>query len=105
MSDRSKQANKKRVQFWRYHLKEWSGSGLSQNAYCRANNLKPGRFTYWKNKFKSHNLPVELVQVKPESYQHNSILRLNIASGFQVEIPDGFSMVTLSHVLEVLAGA
>jgi transposase len=40
MSDRSKAANKKRAQFWRYHIDTWSKSGLAQNAYCRANNLK-----------------------------------------------------------------
>jgi len=62
MSDRSKAANKKRAQFWRYHIDVWSRSELAQNAYCRTNNLKPN-LTYWKNKFKKQNLPVEFVQI------------------------------------------
>ena len=108
MSDRSKAANKKRAQFWRYHIDVWSRSGLAQNAYCRANNLKPNRLTYWKNKFKKQNLPVEFVQIPPaqisESCQSKPRqgLRLNVDSGFQIEIPDEFSGDTLTRVLHVL---
>lgn len=108
MSDRSKVANKKRAQFWRYHIDAWSRSGLAQNAYCRANNLKSNRLTYWKIKFKKQNLPVEFVQVSPaqipqsqHSYPQEG-LRLNIDSGFQIEIPDEFSDATLTRVLKVL---
>ena len=110
MADRSKAANKKRAQFWRYHIDTWSRSGLAQNAYCRANNLKPGQLTYWKNKFKKQNHPVELVQISPAQiseschFQPLQSLRVNVDSGFQIEIPDGFSQTTLTKVLEVLRG-
>ena len=110
MADRSKAANKKRAQFWRYHIDKWSISGLAQNAYCRKNNLKSNRLTYWKNKFKRQKLPVEFVQISqaqiPESchLQPRQGLRLNIESGFQIEVPDGFSQTTLTQVLEVLRG-
>ncbi len=110
MSERSKKADEKRSQFWRYHINECSKSGLTQNAYCRKNNLKPSQLTYWKNKFKRQNLPVEFVQISqaqiPESchLQPRQGLRLNIDSGFQIEVPDGFSQTTLTRVLEVLRG-
>ena len=61
MSGKSKEASERRTQLWKYHLKKWSESGQSQNAYCRDNNLRPNRFTYWKNK--RQNLPVEFIQV------------------------------------------
>jgi hypothetical protein len=108
MSEQSKKANEKRTQFWRKHLKGWSQTGLTQNAYCRDNNLRPNQFTYWKNKFKKNNLPVEFVQVKSHPFEkvinchYPNILRLNIKSGFQVEIPDGFSQTTLEQVLQVV---
>ena len=108
MADRSKAANKKRAQFWRYHIDTWSRSGLAQNAYCRANNLKSNRLTYWKNKFKRQDLPVEFVQISPaqirESHhsQPRQGLKLNIESGFQIEIPDEFSDAALTQVLHVL---
>jgi len=110
MSDRSKAANEKRCQLWRHYINEWSGSGLTQNAYCRRNNLKPSQLTYWKNKFKRQNLPVEFVQVPQVKIattthsQFRDVLRLNVESGFQIEVPDGFSQTTLTQVLEVLRG-
>ena len=108
VSVNSKESNEKRCQFWKRHLKTWSKSGLTQNAYCRNNNLKPNRFTYWKNKFKRKNLPVQFVQITPDqvteaiSYPVQNCLRLNIESRFQIEIPDGFSQTTLTKVLLVL---
>ena len=108
MSLRSKEDNLKRVQLWKKHLKEWSKTELSQKAYCKKYNLKANRFTYWKNKFKKQNLPVEFVQVTlvqladPVMCDSASILRLNIKSGFQIEIPDGFSQITLERLLQVV---
>jgi hypothetical protein len=108
MADRTKAANKKRTQFWRYHIDTWLRSGLAQNAYCRANNLKSNRLTYWKNKFKKQHLPVEFVQVSSgrisETFhsQPREVLRLNVGTGFQIEIPDEFSDAALTQVLHVL---
>ena len=108
MSNQSKEAKEQRLQFWENHLKDWSQTGLTQNAYCRNNNLRPNQFTYWKNKFKEQNLPIEFIQVtshhfKKDIIDHSqNILRLNIKSGFQVEIPDGFSLTTLEQVLQVV---
>ena len=96
MSERSKQANQKRAQFWKHHIEEWSRSGLTQAVYCRENDLRPNRFTYWKIKFKDQNLPIEFAQVSPVQISEllNSArperLLLNVDSGFQIEIPDGF---------------
>lgn len=109
MSDRSKEANQKRAQFWQHHIEEWSKSGLSQNTYCRKNGLKSNRLTYWKNKFKRQNLPIEFAQVSPVPIaellnSRKERLLLNIDSGFQIEIPDGFSQTTLAQVLQVIKG-
>ncbi len=108
VSVNSKGSNEKRCQFWERHLKTWSKSGLTQNAYCRNNNLKPNRLTYWKKKFKRKNLPVEFVQIIPGqvsetiNYPAQSCLRLNVESRFQIEIPADFSQTTLAKVLLVL---
>jgi hypothetical protein len=108
MSEQIKKEIEKRSQFWKNHLKEWSQTGLTQNAYCRNNNLRPNQFTYWKNKFKQQNLPVEFVQVTSHPFEKTidrhfpNTLRLNIKSDFQIEIPDGFSQDTLKQVLQVV---
>jgi len=99
--------NRQRQQFWQEHLKGWSESKLTQTEYCRINNLKATRFTYWKTKFnnlkltRKTNLPVEFIQISDQPVAVSS-LKLNVGSEFQIEIPDGFSKVTLEQVLTVL---
>ena len=110
MSGRSKEEDRERSQFWRNHLDQWSRSGITQNAYCKANDLKSNRLTYWKNKFKRQNLPVEFVQIPSTRIsqslhsQPRQALRLNVDLDFQIEIPDGFSQITLSRILQVIKG-
>lgn len=104
----AKKKNQKLNQFWEHHIKQWSESGMSQNAYCRQNDLRPNQFTYWKNKFKNDLLLPEFVQVPSTqisqvlNFSEQKGLRLNIDNGFQIEIPDGFSQTTLAQVLQVL---
>ena len=110
MSERSKEEDKERSRFWRNHLDQWSRSGMTQNAYCKANDLKSNRLTYWKNKFKRQSFPVEFVQISPtrvsslSHFQPGEALRLNVDAGFQIEIPDGFSKTTLTQILQVIKG-
>ena len=59
MSETEKK-NQNLTQFWNYHIKQWSESGMSQNAYCKQNDLRPNQFTYWKMKFKSQAIVLNL---------------------------------------------
>ncbi len=104
MSKSWKEKNEKRAIFWKSHIEQWSGSSLSQLAYCRQYDLIPHQFGYWKRKLKQQNLPVEFVQVAPEPININSVsgLKLNIGSGLQIEISDGFASATLERVLTTL---
>lgn len=95
--------NKELHELWKRHMESWSVSGLSQTEYCRQNDLSRDRFNYWKRKFNPKNLPVEFVQITPESMGINLPgLKLNIGLGLQVEIPNGFSQATLEQVLATL---
>ena len=111
MADQLQKRNQKnkRQQFWQEHLKAWSLTELSQNEYCRQNNLKTNRFTYWKRKFHKENLPVEFIQIpaKPEQLTHlfcnkKIFLRLTVDSRLTIEIPDDFTPNTLKQVLLTL---
>jgi hypothetical protein len=92
----------KKQMYWKAHIEQWSQSGLSQAVYCKRNSLKTKSFTYFKARLKKKNLPVELVQIPIEQLRTPSFLKLNIGSGFQIEIPDGFSNNTLEKVLVTL---
>ena len=98
-----KERNKELAVLWKNHIEQWSKTSLSQIDYCRQHNLSHNRFTYWKVKFKKKNLPIEFVQIQNEPMSMGfSCLKLNIASGLQLEIPDGFSRTTLEKVLMTL---
>lgn len=108
MADQSKEQNpnQKRRCFWRSHVDAWPLSGLTQVDYCRQNDLKSHRFTYWKGKFHREALPVEFVQIPEKSIRtahvfpnNGASLHLTVDSRFTIEIPDGFSPVTLEKVL------
>ncbi len=96
-----------RQQFWREHFKKWSESGLTQTEYCRINNLKATRFTYWKTKFnnlkvtRKTNLPIEFIQISDQTMV-TGFLKLNVGADFQIEIPDDFSRSTFEQVLTIL---
>ncbi|MBW1834986.1 MAG: hypothetical protein JRI62_09640 [Deltaproteobacteria bacterium] len=86
MADQLQEQNpdQKRRQFWQFHLKAWSLTGLSQIEYCRQNDLRANRFTLFRN---------------------NEVhLRLTVGSKFTIEITDGFTPVTLEQVLLTLQG-
>ena len=103
MTNSWKEKNEELTKFWRSHIDQWEGSGISQLEYCRQNDLIPHRFTYWKTKFKKKHLPVEFIQITPDNLRLDpSGLKLNIGSGLQIEIPDGFSRNTLEQVLRTL---
>ena len=102
MSKSWKKRNQEKAIFWKTHINQWGESCLSQREYCRQNDLRPNRFTYWKIKFGKPNLPTELVQVPEQTHFCQAELRLNIGRELQVEIPDGFKKETLEQVLSVL---
>lgn len=103
MSNARKAKGKSLSKYWKSHIDQWSDSGLSQIEYCRQKELSRYKFTYWKTKFKKKNLPLEFVQVSQVSQiMHRTDLKLNIDPDVQIEIPDGFSQVTLEQVLKTL---
>ena len=109
MTDQLKEQTQERRRFWKSHIEGWSLSGLNQAKYCRQNNLRSNRFTYWKRKFQRENLPVEFVQIHKEPVKsahlfrlEETSLRLAVGTGFTIEIPNGFSPGTLKQLLFTL---
>ena len=90
--------------FWEVHVEKWSRSGLNQAACCRQNNLSIKGFGYWNRKLRKKTRTLELVQLVPEKIFVNPSMRLHVGSGYQIEIPDGFSRTTLKDVLSILRG-
>ena len=96
--------------FWEEHLKRWETSGVSQNDYCRQNNLRLNRFIYWKKK-RSPKEPtmVSLVEL-PLPRQAGTFLSFSaplsvvVGNPYRIEIDKGFDPAVLEGVIRVLSG-
>ena len=105
-SSQQQQRETKR-EFWKEHVRLWQDSGLSQKEYCRQNNLRENRLTYWKKRFTRPGQTVSLVEVKLPSHfsQGHTALRLNLGNAYQIEVGSGFDPVTLKQLIYVLGQA
>ena len=48
--------------YWGKHIKAWRTSGLSRNAYCQREGLKPTTFDYWRPLIASDHAEVNAVK-------------------------------------------
>lgn len=106
--------------YWKQHVKAWRRSGLSRNAYCQREGLKPTTFDYWRPLIVSDQADVKtvnqamsandmtLVPVKlADSLTDASIdmmspgrpLKLKSPSGWEMQLP---SNVNTSWLIDVL---
>ncbi len=44
--------------YWQEHIDNCRQSGFSQAVYCRKNQLKPHRYSYWKRKLAKSSQPI-----------------------------------------------
>ncbi len=103
--------NREKRRFWRIHLKAWSKSGLTQLEYCRRNQLKASRFTYWKTKLKTSTASKPSVNLVPVPFSPPAVQKLSIpeaslqvvvSSRFMVGVSEGFLSTTLKQLICVL---
>ena len=48
--------------YWEKHIKAWRTSGLSRNAYCQREGLKPTTFDYWRPLIVANDADINTVQ-------------------------------------------
>jgi hypothetical protein len=76
---------------WAHIIKQWKSSGMSQSAYCKANNINYNQFIYQnakqvRAKVGSTLLPVHVIQSDNiNTGQHNFMLQY--PSGLKLHIP------------------
>jgi len=82
--------------FWNKHLADWSGSGLSQKAYCLQQGLKPATFSYWRKGRRSPDAACGKLIRLPISAGNLSV-RISV-SGLKLDVP----VSALSQVLPIV---
>lgn len=93
---------------WLQRVEAWHDSGLSQNAWCRQNGIKPSQLGYWKKKLWTGKptaspsktisafVPVSLAQNQKPICEEPSLLT--------VALPNGLSVSGIDHHNLALAG-
>src|SRR5437868_736898 len=102
-----KQDQEKR-RYWEAHIKGWQSSGLTQEAYCRREQLKRSTFDYWRSRIqlesKNKAVPTSqaaamprttLVPVQVERAVDHTQLVLKNATGWQLLLPASTSTARL----------
>jgi hypothetical protein len=85
---------------WSAHVHNWEISGLSQNEYCRQNDLSKDTFSNWKRRFlKQANL---FVQIKPKKVIHQSKMKVIINETLKIEVEPGYDPDQLKSLVNLL---
>ena len=99
-----------RESYWRSHMAEWSGSGLSQAEYCRRSGLALSTFQLWKRRLKPQEPSVEERSIIAVPFPPPSVpagpapkpLLLHVGSDFLVEIGGDFCPFVLEKLITTL---
>lgn len=105
----------KRIQ-WQQHIQNWKKSGLSQKAYCEANNLKQNQLWYWNRKvheqtFSSSGKPNKKLTVSDTAFVPVQMPSDIAEPNLVVELPSGIRLhgventptSTLKHLVAALS--
>lgn len=96
------------IDHWRQHIDDWRHSGLSQQAFCRNQDLKYHQFHYWRKKLSrtSHQeAPSRSSALVPVRYQPPSPvgdLSVYLPNGMSVRGITSDNLALVAQLLEVL---
>ncbi len=95
---------------WHNHIEACTGSGMSIKSWCKANNLSPHQYHYWKSKFNETNSNAinespqwaPLIADAPQVVQpQNTPIVLQIGD-FNLELTQGFDKQALVELINLL---
>ena len=72
--------------YWEKQVKDWRSSGLSRNAYCQREGLKPTTFDYWRPLIVSDHAEAKAVK-QPVSGNDITLVRVALGQPLAVMAP------------------
>jgi len=97
------------------HIPQWQASHLTQTEYCKAHNIKPHIFSYYKKQFSSaipsvkQVTPLIPVKLVAEDCLDNSrlpadssVIKVTHSNGFSLEIQAGTEINIIKPLLELV---
>ena len=96
-----------RREFWARHVGAWRTSGLSQQAYCAREGLRPSTFGWWRwrlapAKAGGDSRAPRLVAVRVQESASGPGFELQLAGERRLQIPSDFDEGALVRLLRVL---
>lgn len=96
--------------FWLNRIADWKASALSQQEYCRRNELALATFGYWRRKLKPEEskprfYPLALPPMPITQQQGDADGKLRLVLGddrFAIEVGNNFSEVALRRLVQAL---
>ena len=71
--------------YWTKQIKEWQASGLSRNAYCKREGLKPTTFDYWRPLIVS-NLAEGKTLIQPVNHQDITLIPVKVVGSSSPDV-------------------
>ena len=89
--------------YWKAQVDAWQASGQSQQAFCKANDLKYPRFGYWLRKFRRRGVVATAPRQKSGFVP---VVAASAGDGLSVHLPNGIELRGVSernlHLVEHL---
>ena len=74
-----------KLTYWQQHIDSWKNSGLSQQNYCKQNELTFSSFGYWRGRLKKNQAASG--KLIPVSISRASLINIYLPSGVRIETP------------------
>lgn len=100
---------RERRAYWSGHVRQWRSSGLRQKEYCIREGISIERFGSWKRRLDREEteevgslVAVPSGVVSAALHAGRPTIKVVVNERYGVEIPEGFSPVTLKEVLHII---
>ena len=98
---------KERVTYWQSIINQYRDSGLSGAAFCKEQNINPGRFYYWRQRLTNNNHCndssggfFELIPCTSAST--STMIHIQLPNGIIIKVDRSFDPVILRGVIEAV---
>jgi hypothetical protein len=100
----ARNANSQLLSLWQIRLDAQHRSGLSVQAFCKQQRLKPHSFYFWKKRLASQaqlNIPTGLIPVRivNNSSQPEPFARIQFSSGVTIEATADLIRIAIDQIL------
>jgi len=96
-----------RSAYWQGVISKQMDSGLTGAAFCREQQINPGRFYHWRRRFQNEESLYRhlgaFVELVPSEKKSSAGIHIRLGNGMSIEVERGFDPVTLRTAIQVIS--